>query len=405
MDKIQKKILIMGGGINQTSLIEAARKEGYYTVLCDANPNALCSRMADKFCTFDISNGTLLTQIAKNNNVDGIVCNTESLMSTLAVVQSNLGAVGNTVESVENISDKYKFRKIQKNAHTFAPEIEKFSEYNAAKLYVDTLKEDLIIKPELSSGSRGVSIIKTGSSLSRNIFDECISFSRNGHILIERFIDFRDKVALEAEVFILNGRVELLCLFRTIRDRKLNILPQCYCSGTDQDEHMKNEIQNVLQKVFKEAGITWGEYNVELSFTPTNQIFIIEINARQGGMRLPEFVQEYTGIDLDRLLVTTAVNDFSYLNTINRNTDSWDNNYIHYRVLLDTNGTYGGYEISDELGPFLTSEFDYIEPGTIVNKGNNQYVTVALLDFKFDNIAQRKKYEDCLDELVTVNIS
>ena len=30
-----KKVLIMGGGINQLPLIEAAKSEGYYTILCD----------------------------------------------------------------------------------------------------------------------------------------------------------------------------------------------------------------------------------------------------------------------------------------------------------------------------------------------------------------------------------
>ena len=44
-----KKIVIMGGGINQIPLIEAAHNIGYTTVLCDGYDNPAGKPKADMF--------------------------------------------------------------------------------------------------------------------------------------------------------------------------------------------------------------------------------------------------------------------------------------------------------------------------------------------------------------------
>ena len=45
-----KTIMIIGAGKVQVPLIEAAKRESYYTIACDWNPEAPGVLLADEFC-------------------------------------------------------------------------------------------------------------------------------------------------------------------------------------------------------------------------------------------------------------------------------------------------------------------------------------------------------------------
>ena len=71
----------------------------------------------------------------------------------------------------------------------------------------------------------------------------------------------------------------------------------------------------------------FGEYNIEGYFNKKGDFFVIEINVRQGGHEIPLLINDYTGIDFCKLLVSTAVRD----------TDYWEyvKNYErHYRFAI-----------------------------------------------------------------------
>ena len=55
-----KKILILGGGKNQLPLLEAAKEEGYFIILCDYDPNASGRKLCDKFYKVRIKMRNLL---------------------------------------------------------------------------------------------------------------------------------------------------------------------------------------------------------------------------------------------------------------------------------------------------------------------------------------------------------
>ena len=400
-----KKILVMGGGINQLPLLQAAKELGYYIVLCDGNPNPIGKDISDMFLNFDIRDSDLVLKTSKEYSVDGVVCNTESLMVVLAEVQTELGAVGNSPKAIKNVSDKYLFRRIQNKAGVYSPSVERFNDFFTAKKYVSEISKKLIMKPEMSSGSRGVFVIDNNNEFAEDKFQMAINYSRSGAVLIEEYVDFSVNSTFESEVFVIDGNVELNCIFKTIRDKKYNILPQCYISDIGIDDNLQKRIEITLQRIFNAAGISWGEYNVELALIENNDVFVIEVNARQGGMMLPDYVELFTNISMNKLLVSTAANDYRYLNSINRNHLNWDKKCIHYRVLADKNGTYMGYKISDEIAPYLIKDFSYYSVGDYVNVRYQEYVSLALLDFRFNSVFERKKYEHKLDKLIYVEIA
>lgn len=403
MDKMTKTIAILGGGLNQTSLFQAARSLGYKTLLLDGKENVICKKYADKCIQIDISDPHKVVEALDGMGCEGVVSNTESLMYCLAVVQKELGMIGNPPNAIERLIDKYQFRLLEKEVGIFSPNIKRVLSFHETQEYVNAKEHPLILKPEESSGSRGTYILLNMSDLTEEKFTDCVNNSRNGVGLIEDFINIQEKKAIEAELFILNGEIEYLCCFRTIRDKIYKTLPQCYCSDAELDEKTSSRIFNAINKLIQHIGLLWGEYNVELSFNDDDEIFIIEINARQGGMKLPEFVKKYSGIDMNKLLVSTAVGDLSYANELKKDRRHIDENILHYRVLCKEEGRFDSIAMSDKLKQYLIEEFYYYEAGDYVLPGSHSMASIGVLDFKFPTFHMRKQYEKRLfDEVRTI---
>ena len=143
-------------------------------------------------------------------------------------------------------------------------------------------------------------------------FDEAASVSRNGAVCVEEFIKNDTLRVIESDVFVMGNEI----LWDGIRycyrlpEAPLRPVYDVYPVCLSKDE--EQEYRHTLSAVLKQAGIRYGELNVEGFFTPENRFFIVEINPRPGGHYTPQTVQLYTGIDLARLLITTAVGDHSY---------------------------------------------------------------------------------------------
>ena len=143
---------------------------------------------------------------------------------------------------------------------------------------------------------------------------------------------------------------------------------------------------------------------VELSFNENDEIFIIEINARQGGMRLPEFVHIYSKVDMNKLLVSTATADYQYLNSLKSEQPEVDLNVIHYRLLTDQTGTYQGICLSERLKQYLVKEFYYYNVGQKVVPTFHSMASIGVLDFSFRDAEIRKYYEEMISEEIEIII-
>lgn len=59
-----KSVLILGAGLMQKPAILAAQKAGYYTVVIDADPAAVCVSLADLFVKIDLKNRPAIAELA-----------------------------------------------------------------------------------------------------------------------------------------------------------------------------------------------------------------------------------------------------------------------------------------------------------------------------------------------------
>lgn len=385
-----KKLMILGGSINQVPLIECANQQGYYTIVCDYNPNNPGTKIADKYFQQDYMSVQEILEIAKNEMIDGIISNSEAAVFSVSYVAEKLHLVGNTTESAQTLLNKSKFRQLQKKVGVFSPAFFETEDIDDAVKYIESIDDSVIIKPSECSGSRGTRRIDKNEADSRfiiNAVNICKSFSRNSRITIEQYVKMPSMSVYDAEIFVINGEVLWDGFYLSERSIDNPFIPRRVVLPLVIPNSQKDLIKHTVERLLEESNSIYGEFNVETYFTENNEVFVVEINPRQGGNNIPQIVKEHCGIDYTKLLVTTAVNDFDYYDSIKNL--SRDNNYLSEVVIFSSNeGILQGIHIDNCVKEYVLWTKYEKQIGEYVNKKTCAGDAVAWCALKF------KTYEE-----------
>ena len=97
-----KKILLLGGSAQQTVAIRAAKKLGYFTIVCDYLPDNPGQYIADRFYGASTTDVEAIYEIARKEGVDGILAYaSDPAALPAAIVAERLGLPTNPAKSVE----------------------------------------------------------------------------------------------------------------------------------------------------------------------------------------------------------------------------------------------------------------------------------------------------------------
>ena len=396
-----KTILIIGAGKAQVPLIRAAKKENYRTVVCDIDPNAPGVSLAAEYYKVSTKDRKSLFEVAQKKNINGIVANSEYAMCDVAFIANNLGLVGNSERAISILSSKSKFRELQKAAGLFAPA---FIYGDAVEHLADGLLHfPVVIKPDMSSGQRGAEIVQAlddGNLIKRSVTD-CAKISRNAEVIIEEYVSGPTCVAIEGEVFVHKGKILWDGLFLSLRSKFAPMIPMTYVFPLKEKERRLAWVQDALTKAFRAADVAHGEYNIEMFFTDNEEPFIIEINPRQGGNDLPKYVQQHCGIDYYRLLVTTAMGDDDYWNSL-KNYERKNNYIVHHMLYPREKGYFKGLQIDDPLLKHVYNQLLYIEVGDKVEPTVDGASSIGYVDLKFTNVEEQLNASFNIEELIKI---
>ena len=106
-----KKLLMLGGSMQQIPAIKAAKEMGHYVITCDYLPENPGHKFADEYYNVSTTDKEAVLKLAKELKIDGIVAYaSDPAAPTAAYVSENLGIPGNPYESVAMLTEKDKFR-------------------------------------------------------------------------------------------------------------------------------------------------------------------------------------------------------------------------------------------------------------------------------------------------------
>ena len=398
----EKKLLILGGSPNQLRLVEAAKKAGIYTVVCNWSEDCAAHEACDKFYVQNYQDREQVLAIAKREEVDGVISNSEAAMPVVAYVAESLCLTGNSVSSIEKLVSKTAFRQLQREAGVFAPRNFECDTWEAYQEHVGELTFPIIIKPCESSGTRGTTRIDSREDVDRQrrAFDDCRHYSVNDRVSVEEFVEMPLLTVIDGDVFVCDGEYLWNGFFTCYRSRHATMLPMMESFPiviADKDFAI---VKDHLMRIFDKAGIKHGQYNVEMYFTCEGELFVIEINARQGGVNIPHLIELHSGVDFDTLLVTTAVGDKSYFKEAQK-ADNKIRFITQYLVFSRSDGELNHVEINEKLMPYLIERTDLRKPGDHVVVGTNAGDSISRLVFDFRDFKTQQNYVTNIEDYIT----
>lgn len=393
-----RKILILGGNVAQVPLIKAAKREGYYVVLVDYTTTNPGIALVDKHYQVNFMDRDRVLEIARQEQVEGVISNSEAAMTIVAYVSEQMNLVGNTLESILNVTSKIGFRKLQKKMGVYVPAHVLTGSFEEAQQMADCLTFPIVIKPSKSSGSRGTTLVadRAGLDACREDWEACSKFSLDDKVVLEEYLQMQiPGHTIEVEVFVCNGKFLWDGIFTNLRRLNALEIPMTDVFPPLISDVQIEEVKQIIQKMFQGAGIRFGEYNIELFYTPDNHLFCIEINARQGGCGMPDLVGKYSGVDMHKLLITTTMGDNSYFEKLLAE-KRHGKFIVRHQVFSQKDGVLDQVYIAPEVQPYVTQVVMDIQPGEQVDACRTAEDMIAFVDLEF---ASREQQMNCVQTI------
>lgn len=387
-DASVRKILLLGGSAQQVIAITTAKDLGYYTILCDFLPDNPGQYEADEFHLVSTTDMEAVLHIARERDVDGIVAySSDPAAPTAAFVSEKLGLPGVPFEIAESFCNKNLFREYLKNNGFNVPKsvaITPFSETDA----VANLKFPIIIKPTDSSGSKGVTVLNDSEGFIK-ARDYAAEISRNGILIAEEFIVRDHPDVIEAEIFVVDGKVTVWGLMDTIRDPYTNpLLPAAYSYPLKISEDRVELVRKEVQRLVTTTGVSYGAFNLEMVITKEEKLFFLDAGPRNGGNELPEFIGMILKDNLVEATLKAAMGDYNGLEELLL--DGKSNGYWGMMVLhADREGTFQSIEYDAIANKCLLRESFFKTPGDYIGAFEISRDAIGLAFFEFPDAAIR----------------
>lgn len=314
-------ILIFGAGINQYTLIQAAKDLGLTTVVLDPNPEAVGKEIADYFYVVSGKDYETTKGIAIKHKIKGIVTSQmEKPLRLMAQLAQELGFIFHSPKVIERSLDKYLQKQIfLENKIPCAKGVLVGKDEEVDIHQLKKLGLPIILKPRDATSSQGVFKIDNYEEID-NYIHITRSFASKGEVIIEEFIDGPEfsieSITYKGNTIIVQYTEKFITPFpRTVEMGHLQ--PALL------DEKEKKVISDVVIKAIKAIGIDNSASHTEVKLTVDGPK-VVEIGARLGGDFISSYlVKESCGVDMDKAAIQVAIgeepdfkkrsNKFSYI--------------------------------------------------------------------------------------------
>ena len=380
-----KKILLLGGSSQQIVAIETAKKLGYYTVLCDFLPDNPGQYHADKFYLVSTTDRDAVLKVAEDEKVNGVLAYaSDPAAPTAAYVAEKLGLPTNPLWAVETLCNKDQFRKFLLQNGLNAPVSRGYAQKNDALADGQQLFHlPVIVKPVDSSGSKGVTVLRTWDGLEKAV-DFAFSFSRAHRIVVEEFIEKKHKYLIGGDIFVNDGKVILWGLLNCHRDETVNpLVPVGKSYPLLLDAHDIAAVKQTLAQMLQKLGIQFGSMNVELVVDKSGRVWPIDIGPRAGGNMIPDLLGMIYHTDVVKMAVLAAMGEKIHSDPL-----AGTGFYATHNLHTAKTGTFQGVSYSDELHSHIIRDVVYKKPGDSVEYFDNAAKAIGIVFMKFDSLSE-----------------
>ncbi|MBR3768525.1 MAG: ATP-grasp domain-containing protein [Clostridia bacterium] len=391
-----KKILMLGGAMQQIPAIKQAKEKGYYTITCDYLPDNPGHKYADAYYNVSTTDKEAVLKLAKELEIDGIVAYaSDPAAPTAAYVSEKMGLPGNPYESVDILTQKDLFRNfLQKNGFN-TPKAKGYTCFEDAYNEIDLFKFPVMVKPVDSSGSKGVVKVYEKAQL-EDAVKEAFSYSRGKRIIIEEFIQ-KKGYQVSGDGFSVDGKLVFTSygneLYSGKGTREYVALGEFWPLLLS--DELKEKIDNELQKLITALGMKTCAYNIEVILDENDDVYVLELGPRNGGSYIPQLIHYATGVDLIDYTLRAAVGeDCSDLK--HAETKGVFSNYMIYST---ESGKYDGIWFSDSFkNNNLLDVYCTYSDGDDVHAYQNTAHSLGTILFKASSVEEMIELTDNMEK-------
>ena len=398
-----KKLLLLGGSAQQVVAIETAKRLGCYTVLCDYLPDNPGQYAADKFYLVSTTDKEAVLEVAKKENVDGVLAYaSDPAAPTAAYVAEKMGLPGSPYRSVDILCNKDKFRAFLAENGFCTPKARGYEDTSAAAkdLKDGVFTFPVIVKPVDSSGSKGVGRIDTADEISEKL-EYAMSFSRGHKIIVEEFVEkFGYQIA--GDGLSIDGKLVFRCFANDHFDPKCEnpFVPVSASFPYNMPDDVQTKIHNEIQRLLTLLDMGTTTYNFDMRIDKDYNVYLMEVAPRDGGNYIPDIIKYCTGVDLVECAVKAAMG----MSLDDVSMSPYDSFYAYYAVHSYESGRLKSIDIDENARRKIVEDHIIVKAGDEITTFTGANTTLGILLMKFDSMAEMLDMMDDSEKWINVKV-
>jgi hypothetical protein len=292
-----KRILVLGGSYLQSDFINTAVNLGNEVFVLDKDINCYMSKCDKiKFDLVDISDLEKVNSYFVTNKCDFVISPVTEIGNYIsACVSERHGLRYNTIKTVKSTTNKKIMREALLTSSLHEPKV---LEYILGEGIPNGMSFPFIVKPSVSSASRGVSLVRTENEFYVAI-ESASKYVKEGEaILLEEYIR-GEQFSIETISF--NGKHIVLALVKEIISEAPFFMERIDIIDAGLNMGLKNQIVEFSSNLLSILNIQYGPCHIEVKIEGS-QIRLIEIASRSGLLR-DRLINTALGMNYNKLII------------------------------------------------------------------------------------------------------
>lgn len=397
-----KKILMLGGSMQQIPAIKKAKEMDFYVITADYLPDNPGHKFADEYYNVSTTDLEGILELSKKLNIDGIVAYaSDPAAPTAAYVSEKLGIPGNPFDSVKILTHKDLFRDFLAKNGFCTPKANGYDTYEQANKEINQFNFPVMVKPVDSSGSKGVVKIYDETQLFSAV-EEALSYSQSKRFIIEEFI-VKKGYQVSGDGFSVDGKLVFTSygneLYSGKGTREYVALGEFWPSLLTKEQ--KEKIDNELQRLITALNMKTSAYNIEVILDKDDNVYVLELGPRNGGSYIPQLIQYATGVDLVEYTLLAAAGLSCDTLKMAETKGVWSN----YMILSTSSGTFKDIWFDEKFKKDnLLDVYCTYKKGDQVTAYQNTSHSLGTILFKADSVERMLEITENIDKYYKVMV-
>jgi biotin carboxylase len=307
------RVVIVGCGFPQLSLVRAAKRRGLHVIGSDANPRAIAAGLCDEFHSVSTLDVDGVCALARRMRADALTTTgSELALKTTALAADRMRlAFYADPETVRRCQDTDAMRVAYAAAGLSVPPFARCSTLDDARAFTRRYGFPIVVKPSRGWGQRGVARVDDDLELSR-AFEEAWAVSAGAGlpvVVAEAWLDARE---YSVNGWVENGSLVSYCVTERVTlagKRPLGVMiAEIYPSGLSPEDEAC--VVNEARRGAAALGHTRGPCYSQVARGP-NGSWLFETAARLGGGFDADVTKLASGVDLYDRTLGVAIGDAS----------------------------------------------------------------------------------------------